>query len=139
MATISEIRTMNEYCLLIVLLICHYMADYCLTMPMMIRAKADGKNVWPIVLHAGIHAALMGVCLIVWGISWVWSMVLMWVELVTHFLIDLCKARLSYHYPVLADVKQKPYWMLYGLDQLLHQLVVVSIWLLAINTINLSV
>ena len=39
--------------------------------------------------------------------------------------------------PLLADVKQKAYWVLFGLDQLLHQLVVVVIWYAAVfYTIN---
>ncbi|MBQ9215138.1 MAG: DUF3307 domain-containing protein [Prevotella sp.] len=122
---------MNTGILLIALLVSHYLADYCLTRPMMIRAKADGKNVWPILLHASIHAVLMGLCLLVWGAQWTTLVWLMGVELVTHFAIDLTKARLSFHFPQLADAKQKSYWMLYGLDQLLHQLVVVYIWLSA--------
>ena len=47
--------------LLITLFICHYLADFCLTSPAMIRAKADGRNPWPILLHAGIHAGLVGI------------------------------------------------------------------------------
>ena len=31
--------------LLILLLVCHYLADFCLTLPVMIRAKADGRGV----------------------------------------------------------------------------------------------
>lgn len=119
---------MNAGVFLIVLLVSHYLADYCLTMPMMIRAKADGKNVWPIFLHACIHAVLMGSCLIMWGVQWSTLAWLMGVELVSHFLIDLTKAKLSFHYPILSDIRQKFYWMVYGLDQLLHQLVVVYIW-----------
>ena len=112
---------------LISLLICHYLADFCLTTPAMIRAKADGRNVWPIMLHAGIHALLMGLCLLAWGISWKMLLLLMLVEWGSHFLIDTAKGRITAHYPVLADQQQKPYWMLYGFDQLLHLLVIVYI------------
>jgi hypothetical protein len=28
----------------------------------------------------------------------------------------------------MADMQKKPYWMLYGFDQLLHLLVIVMIW-----------
>lgn len=55
--------------LFIVLLVCHYLADFCLTSPAMIRAKADGRNIWPILLHASVHALLIGLCLLLWGIS----------------------------------------------------------------------
>ena len=45
---------------------------------------------------------------------------------------DVCKAAVSVKLPLLADIKQKPYWVLFGLDQLLHQLVVVVIWYAAV-------
>lgn len=56
--------------LLILLLFCHYLADFCLTTPAMIRAKTDGRTYGPILLHAGIHAALVGCCLLVYGTPW---------------------------------------------------------------------
>ena len=114
--------------LLIALLVCHYLADFCLTLPSMIRAKADGRRVGPILGHAAVHAVLMGLCLLVYGVSWRMLLILMGVELVSHFLIDTGKGRLSVRYPLLTDQGKKPYWMIYGLDQLLHQLVVVGIW-----------
>ena len=99
--------------LLIVLLICHYIADFCLTTPAMIKAKADGRNIWPILLHAGVHALLAGVCLLVFRVSWKLLLMLMLAELVSHFLIDTCKGRLTARFPKLADIQQKPYWILY--------------------------
>lgn len=114
--------------LLIFLLVCHYLADFCLTSPVMIRAKADGRNVWPILLHASVHAFLIGLCLLLWGISWKLVLLMMLTELVTHFLIDTGKGRLTARYPTLADQQRKPYWMLYGFDQFLHLLVIVIIW-----------
>ncbi len=123
--------------LLIVLLICHYLADFCLTWPALIRSKADGRNVWPILLHAVLHAVLMGACLLVFGVNVELSLWLMLLEVVTHFVIDFGKAAVSVKVPLLADVKQKAYWVLFGLDQLLHQLVVVVIWYAAVfYTIN---
>ena len=118
--------------LLIALLICHYLADFCLTWPALIRSKADGRNVWPILLHAAVHAVLMGVCLLVFGVNTEQLFLLMSLELVTHFVIDVGKATVSVKLPLLADIKQKPYWVLFGLDQLLHQLVVVVIWYVAV-------
>lgn len=123
---------MKNALLLIVLLICHYLADFCLTTPKMIQAKADGRNIWPILLHASVHALLMGLCLLVFGVSWKLLLLLMLAELVSHFLIDTAKGRLTAHFPKLADMQQKPYWMLYGFDQLLHQGVIIGIWYYAI-------
>ncbi len=113
---------------LVSLIVCHYLADFCLTWPGLIRAKADGKDLWPIVLHATIHALLMGFCLLVNGIEWQLLLLLMLLELLSHFIIDTTKARLSIRFPYCADMQCKTYWMLYGLDQLLHQLVIVLIW-----------
>ena len=114
--------------LLISLLVCHYLSDFCLTTPKMIRAKSDGRNPWLIMLHAVIHAGLMAICLLLWAISWETALLAMAVEWGTHFLIDWTKALLSARFPRLADQRQKPYWILYGLDQLLHQLVIVGVW-----------
>ena len=114
--------------LLISLLVCHYLADFCLTSPTMIRAKADGRNPWPILLHAGIHAGLVSICLLFWQTPWKTLLLLVLLELVTHFLIDTAKGRLTARFPALADMQQKPYWMLYGFDQLLHLMVLVLIW-----------
>lgn len=118
----------NVVLLLIALLICHYLADFCFTSPSMIRAKADGRNPWPILLHAGIHAGLVGICLLLWCVSWKSLLMLAFVEFVSHFLIDTAKGLLTAHYSILGDMQKKPYWMLYGFDQLLHLLVIVMIW-----------
>ena len=123
---------MTGVLLLVGLIICHYLADFCLTWPALIRSKADGRNVWPILLHAVLHAVLMGACLLVFGVNVELSLWLMLLEVVTHFVIDFGKAAVSVKVPLLADVKQKAYWVLFGLDQLLHQLVVVVIWYMAL-------
>lgn len=123
----------HDTLLLIALLFCHYIADFCLTMSIMIKAKADGRNLWPILLHASVHVLLMGLCLLIWGVAWKLLLLMMLVEFVSHFCIDTGKARLSFHFPHLADSRHKPYWMLYGFDQLLHQLVIVLIWFCSIN------
>lgn len=114
--------------LLVVLLLCHYLADFCLTWPALIRSKADGRQVWPIMQHAAVHALLMGACLVVYGITLRILLLLMTLEWATHFLVDTTKARLTVSFPMFADARHKPYWILYGLDQLLHQTVVIYIW-----------
>ena len=121
--------------LLVSLLVCHYLADYCLTTASMIRAKADGRRLWPIMFHASIHAELVGLCMLPWGVSWRPLSLLVLLELVSHFLIDTAKGRLTARYPILADMQRKPYWMLYGFDQLLHLLVMVLIWFCVIEKI----
>lgn len=50
------------------------------------------------------------------------------VELISYFLIDTGKGRHTSRYSILGDMQNKPYWMVYGFDQLLHLLVIVMIW-----------
>lgn len=122
---------MTAALLLIALLTCHYLADFCLTWPALIRAKADGRNLWSVLCHAGIHAVLMGICLLQSGVNGQMLLLVMVLELVTHFAIDTIKIILSLKFPFLADIKQKSYWVLYGLDQLLHQSIIIIIWYIA--------
>ena len=120
-----------EVALLVVLLLCHYLADFCLTLPVMIRAKADGRGIGGIMMHAAVHAMLMGVCLLFFGVRIKLLLLLIVIEWLSHFIIDSAKGRVSVRWPVLSDAHKKPYWMLYGFDQLLHQLVIVVIWFVA--------
>lgn len=117
--------------LLICLITCHYLADFQWTTPCMITAKAKGKPLMPILNHAAVHATLIILCLCAFGKPWVLCILLSLAELLTHFLIDLSKGRLTAHYPTLADNTKKPFWQLYGLDQLLHLWVIVGIWYVA--------
>ena len=118
---------MKNLVLLLSLLVCHYIGDYCLTFPALIRAKAGGRDLLPILQHAGIHGLLLGVCLLLFGMPLPWTMLMAGVEIASHFCIDTAKARISVRFPLLADPNQKPYWMLYGFDQLLHLSIIVAI------------
>lgn len=128
---------MEAVWLLIVLLVCHYLADFCLTWSGLIQSKADGKNLWPIIQHAAVHGLLMGLCVLAYGTGLRMAFLVIAFEWVTHFLIDTAKALLSVAVPLLADAKHKPYWVLYGFDQFLHQLVVVAIWYTMVAHCNL--
>ena len=118
--------------LLAALLACHYLADFVLTLPAMIRAKADGSRLWPIALHAAIHGALIAVCLAVYGAGWLLVTVLALLEFITHFAFDLAKARLTRRFAAFSDTTRRPYWLLFGLDQLLHQLVLITIFFITL-------
>ncbi|MCR5821127.1 MAG: DUF3307 domain-containing protein [Bacteroidaceae bacterium] len=119
---------------LISLIICHYLADFQLTTPSMIAAKAKGSPVVPIISHAAVHALLIFLCLLIAGTAWELSSILAGIEFITHFIIDSLKGRLTALYPTLADMQKKPYWQLYGLDQFLHILVIIIIWYSAITS-----
>ena len=69
----------------------------------------------------------MGAALAVMGISWKMCLWLAALQLVTHFVIDTTKGVLTGHFPLLADNTQKPFWILYGFDQLLHLLVILLV------------
>lgn len=111
--------------LLCALLGCHYVADFCLTTPRMIEAKAKGDPWMPIVGHASVHAVLMGGVMCLFGFEWLLCLYLACFQLVTHFSIDLAKGLLTGNSATLADNTGKPFWMLYGLDQLLHLIAIV--------------
>ena len=85
----------------------------------------------PILNHAGVHGTLMILVLLAFGKPWQWAIALGLIEFATHFIIDLGKGLLTKNYPTLADNTKKPFWQLYGLDQLLHLLVIVGIWHIA--------
>jgi len=80
-----------------------------------------------------VHAVLMGIFALFFGVSVPTMICLMAIEAASNFVIDLSKVRLAGHHPQLADATGKPYWMLYGLDQLLHQMVVICIWSFAVS------
>ena len=119
-----------SYLLLILLIVCHFVADYCLTTRQMLAAKANGKRVQHIVLHAGVHAVLMGGVLLAFRTDLQLVVLLFAIELVSHFIIDYAKGLVGRRFPACANVQKKAFWVVYGLDQLLHMLVIVTmVWL----------
>lgn len=118
--------------LLTILLVCHYVADFVLTTPGMIAAKAEGKPLLPIAGHAAVHAALMLPCLMAAGVSVFVCAQLGALEWCSHLAIDTAKGRLMSRHPKLANAQHKAYWQLFGFDQLLHVLVIVAICKMAI-------
>ncbi len=114
-------------CVLVSLLICHFLADFCLTTKSMIRAKSNGREAIPILLHACVHAILLTTVLLFYGVSLSGCITAFLLELGTHFVIDFLKATATVHIPSLQDITRKPYWVVFGFDQLLHLLVIVVI------------
>ena len=122
-----------QFALLISLFICHFLADYCLTTPQMIKAKASGKKLQHIFFHSCVHAVLMGLVFFAFSVSWKTVLLLSAFELCSHFVIDYLKGLAGRLFPALADNQQKPFWILYGLDQLLHLLVIVAMTYFALK------
>ena len=121
------------FTLFILLIVCHFVADYCLTTPQMLAAKSSGKHMHHIVLHAGVHAVLMGIVFLIYGIELQLVAILFAIELVSHFTIDYLKGLAGRRFPACADMKKKAFWVVYGLDQLLHLLVIVAMMWLAMK------
>ena len=119
--------------LISILLFCHFLADYShLTRPWMLAAKAKGTPVWPIFLHACVHTLLMSWVLITYkfimalsnGGQEVLIGPALALQLISHTLIDVCKGRLNIFETIRTPTSQW-HWIVFGADQLLHQLVII--------------
>ena len=120
--------------LLVVLLLAHYLGDFThLSTPRMLEAKATGRSISWIGIHAGVHAILVGIAVgvIVAPTSKVLLLAAV-LEFATHFLIDTGRAKLCVSFPSCATTDHDGYWYLLGLDQLAHGLVLLAIAALVI-------
>jgi len=113
--------------LLIILLICHWVGDYTHAVrPWMLKAKRIGRPVGPIAAHACVHAVLMAVaCWLMVGPEA--AVIAFAIQFPTHLAIDVAKGRGSATVPALAEATNVWFWWVFGLDQLLHTLVLVLI------------
>ena len=111
---------------LIGLFFCHLLADYThLLTAWMLNAKRFGKPLYPIFCHAEVHAILMGLFIKTLGFSWEITITLFAFQSATHFLIDVWKGRMNDWFPLLQDPKNKWHWILFGVDQFLHAVVII--------------
>ena len=97
----------------------------------MLKAKQFGKPLYPILIHAGVHAGLMCTVLLFFT-SPVEAIKLGLFQLVVHFVLDTWKGRMNEWFPELQDNTKKGYWIIFGFDQLLHQFTI----LLMVYSIN---
>ena len=112
--------------ILIGLFICHWLADYThLSTSWMLSAKRLGTPLFPIFIHAAMHAMLMSLVL-GWFIGftkeWAYLVIFQWI---THFLIDVWKGKMNSWFPALQSPTNKWHWIVFGFDQLLHALVII--------------
>jgi hypothetical protein len=114
--------------ILIGLFLCHFLCDYTpLSTPWMLRAKEVGKPLFPIFTHALVHATFMTLLLIFFlGPTNPKILPLFLFQLGTHFIIDILKGRLNIWFPVVQSPKTPRYWVVFGLDQYLHGLVIIA-------------
>lgn len=120
--------------ILIGLFICHFLADYThLSTDWVLKAKRLGKPLFPIFIHAATHALLMSLVL-GWfiGITNDWACLVLF-QWISHFLIDVWKGRMSGWFPSLQSPANKWHWVVFGLDQLLHALVIIGMSTYAVS------
>lgn len=128
---------MNIYGLMIALFVCHWLGDYThLQTAKMLQAKAKGKPLLPIALHALVHTILMTFVLVFFTTSTttlLWLLLLQWV---THFSIDVWKGKMNVWFPALSNPANQFHWIVFGFDQFLHHSIIVLMAYWVNNTPN---
>lgn len=110
----------TPFLILFLLMVCHYAADFTpLSTAWMLQAKQYGKPLYPILVHAFVHAFLMGIVLLFF-VEFSVAFRLFGIQLIAHFFIDTLKGRLNERFPSFQDTTKRSYWMLLGFDQFLH-------------------
>lgn len=115
--------------LLIFYQIKHYLADFVFQNVWMLQKSRPGWDfIWPLTIHSGIHALFtLALALYLYPQAW-WLGVL---DFVLHFLMDRIKAGPRYM-GRWSDMRSKAFWVCFGFDQMVHQLVHLYIcWFLA--------
>ena len=113
------------------LLICllffkHFLADFPLQTPYMMRKGAPTGWVVPLLAHCGVHAAFTAIILIPF-VGWMFWLPTL-VDFAAHFVIDTWKARVAtYKIP---DVR---FWWALGFDQFLHAMTYIQITYLVMS------
>lgn len=120
--------------LLLGLLLAHYLGDFSdLASDRVQEAKAHGGPIGLIAAHAAVHGVLIGlVGLVVVGPAWSLLALAVGIEFVTHFVIDVGRARLGARVPAIQDVERRAFWYALGADQLAHKAVLVGLTVLLV-------
>jgi hypothetical protein len=97
----------------------HYIADYFLQPAWMLGGKGDFRHPGGYA-HAGVHAGLSALVLLVAGTPLPLLALLVTLECAVHYGLDY--AKIHYSRGVRLDREPRRFWALHGLDQLTHQL-----------------
>ncbi len=121
----------NALLLLVCLNVCHWFGDFThLSTKWMLNAKQSGKPLFPIFCHAMIHSILMFIVLHFWldNELLVFDMTdkLFFLQLGSHFMIDVLKGKLNGWFPKLNDFSNPYHWYVFGVDQFLHQSIMIT-------------
>lgn len=110
--------------LLIGLELKHFIADYTAQTNLMMEGKANLRHPGGY-LHAGVHVlGTLLVLLLVMPPLWLVAAILA-AEFVVHYALDY--AKVHYSRGITPTGRPKAFWVLHGLDQLLHQLTYAAI------------
>jgi len=113
---------------MVLLLVAHYIGDFTpLATAEMQEAKAGRQSPLLIVAHAAVHGLLVLAAVSLVRPSWDIVATSAAFEFATHAGIDFAKMKFGVRFPVLRDTSRAPHWYFFGLDQLLHGLVLVTI------------
>jgi hypothetical protein len=102
----------------------HYIADYFLQTAWMLAGKGNVFHPGGYA-HAGLHALLTLLVLLVFGTSPPLALALFAAEFVLHYALDF--AKVGYSQGVEPQRQPQRFWALHGIDQLAHQLTYVGI------------
>lgn len=112
----------------------HYVADYLLQPPWLLRGKGSLTQIGGY-LHAGIHVFGSLLVFLVAGIPLAAAAAILAGEFVVHYAIDYVKYR--WLGGVEAHAQPWRYWALHGGDQLMHQLTYVAMTGFALAALGL--
>lgn len=113
----------------------HLVADYFLQPGWMLAGKGDFRKPGGYA-HAGLHAALTGVVLLLADVPVQTLALLVIAEFVVHYVLDYSK--ISYSRGVHADTNPPRFWALHGVDQFAHQLTYAAIIWVALASKGLT-
>jgi hypothetical protein len=109
------------------LMFVHWIADWThLSTNWMLAAKSKGTPVFPIFCHALVHSVLMSFVVFLFASSLETAAIALFVQLVSHTAIDVTKGRVAASVPVTANITKRAFWYVLGFDQLLHQIVILT-------------
>lgn len=119
----------NEVLIVSALLVAHYVGDFSpLATAGMQRAKANGGPLLVIAGHASVHGVLVALAAaVVAGPGGGMVLAAALIVFVSHFALDVAKAKLGRRFPVLNAPQRREFWYVLGLDQLGHALVLVGL------------
>lgn len=116
---------MTELIVLGLLFIKHFIVDFPLQKPYQWMNKGTYGHPGGL-LHAGLHGIGTFICVAPFLIYWPWAIACAIIDAVIHYHVDWAKMNINSYFGWRAD-KDEAFWVLLGLDQLLHALTYVGL------------